>query len=408
VPASPAARDDELRALSRFAFDEVGSAPGGIGDVHRAVADRVFRHVGPSARPVEVIHHAAATASYAAVRAGFGLAGQAVDLALRARGADRAPLSATPRGAAAIAAVQGLRGDLLEREGSLLHAPMAVRVDGRVVPPEPGALRGAFPQSRGRLVVFLHGLMETEHAWALGAERAGGTYGDRLAADLDVTPVYLRYNSGRHISENGRSLAELLDAICAAWPVAVREIALVGHSMGGLVARSAGHQATADGLAWAGKVRHVVSLGTPHLGAPLAQGTGALAALLGALPETRPFAGFLRKASAGIRDLRAGSLVDEDWRDRDIGGLRAAAVAEVPLLEGATHCFVSASVTRTAKHPVGRLVGDLLVLEGSAAGRSRKRRIGFRDEDGLHVGGATHFALLNHPAVYAQLRRWLR
>jgi hypothetical protein len=82
-------------------------------------------------------------------------------------------------------------------------------------------------------------------------------------------------------------------------------------------------------------------------------------------------------------------------------------VAEVPLLEGATHCFVSASVTRTAKHPVGRLVGDLLVLEGSAAGRSGKRRIGFRDEDGLHVGGATHFALLNHPAVYAQLRRWL-
>jgi hypothetical protein len=402
--ASPAGRTDELRALSRLAFDEVGSAPGGIGEVHRAVADRVFRHIGPPARPVEAIHQAAATASYAAVRAGFGLAGHAVDLALRAGGAERAPLSSTPRGAAAIAAVQGLRGDLLEREGNPLHAPMALRADGRSVPPEADALRAAFPGARGRIVVFLHGLMETEHAWALGG---GPTYGERLAADLGVTPVYVRFNSGRHISENGRSLADLLDALCAAWPVAVQEIALVGHSMGGLVARSAGHQAAADGLAWAGKVRHVVSLGTPHLGAPLAQGTGALAAILGALPETRPFAGFLRKASAGIRDLRAGSLVDEDWRDRDPDGLRAAAVAEVPLLEGATHCFVSASVTRTPKHPVGRLVGDLLVLEGSAAGRSRKRRIGFRDQDGLHVGGATHFALLNHPAVYAQLRRWL-
>ena len=404
---SPAAQTDELRALSRLAFDEVGSAPGGIGDVHRAVADRVFRYVGPPARPIQAVHRVASDASYRAVRAGFGLAGRAVDAALGAGGAERAPLSSTPRGAAVVAAVQGLRGDVLERAGSELHAPMAVRVDGEVVPPEAAALREAFPAATGRIVVFLHGLMETEHSWALGAERSGGTYGDRLAADLDLTPVFVRYNSGRHVSENGRSLAQLLDALVAAWPVEVGEIALVGHSMGGLVARSAGHYATHEGLAWASTVRHVVSLGTPHLGAPLAQGTGALAAILGALPETRPFAGFLHRASAGIRDLRGGSLVDEDWRDREVDGLRAAAVAEVPLLEGATHCFVSASVTRTPGHPVGRLVGDLLVLEGSAAGRSRKRRIGFREEDGLHVGGATHFALLNHPAVYDQLRRWL-
>jgi pimeloyl-ACP methyl ester carboxylesterase len=405
--ASHAAQTDELRALSRLAFDEVRSAPSGIGDVHSAVADRVFRYLGPPGRPIEAAHRAASDASYRAVRAGFGLAGRAVDVALRAGGAERAPLTSTPRGAAVVAAVQGLRGDLLEREGSELHAPMAVRVGGAVVPPEAAALRDAFPAATGRVVVFLHGLMETEHAWALGAQRSGGTYGDRLAADLGLTPIFVRYNSGRHISENGRSLAELLEALVAAWPVEVDDLALVGHSMGGLVARSAGHCATQDGTAWARKVRRVVSLGTPHLGAPLAQGTGALAAVLGALPETRPFAGFLRKASAGIRDLRGGSLVDEDWKDREADGLRAAAVAEVPLLQGATHCFVSASVTRTPGHPVGRLVGDLLVLEGSAAGRSRKRRIGFREEDGLHVAGATHFALLNHPAVYDQLRRWL-
>jgi pimeloyl-ACP methyl ester carboxylesterase len=404
----PTPPTDELRALSRLAFDEVGSAPGGIGGVHRAIADRVFGALGPAARPVEAVHGAIAAASYAAVGGSFGLAGRAVDVALRARGAAAVPLSSTPRGAAVIGAVQGLRGDHLEHAGSALHAPMAVRVGGAPVPPEPAALAAAFPETAGRLVVLLHGLMETEHAWSLGAERAGGTYGDRLAADLGVTPVFVRYNTGRHISENGRSLAELLEALVAAWPTEVTEVALVGHSMGGLVARSAAHRATLDGMAWPRHVRRVVTLGTPHLGAPLAQGTGALAALLGALPETRPFAGFLRKASAGIRDLRAGSLVDEDWQGRDIDGLRAAAVAEVPLLEGATHCFVSATVTRTPGHPVGRVVGDLLVLEGSAAGRSRRRTIGFREEDGLHVGGATHFALLNHPAVYAQLRGWLR
>jgi pimeloyl-ACP methyl ester carboxylesterase len=397
---------DELRALSRFAFDEVGSAPGGIGGMHRAVADRVFGAVGPQARPIEVLHRAAADLSYGAVKAGFGLAGRAVDAALGARG-DHRPLSATPRGAALLGAVQGLRGDTLARDGSPLHTPMAVRVGGRAVPAEPAALAAAFPAAGPRLVVFLHGLMETEHAWSWGAAETGGTYGDRLAADLGCTPVMIRCNTGLHISENGRSLAQLLEAVVAGWPVAVTEVALVGHSMGGLIARSACHRAAEDGLAWVALVRHVISLGTPHLGAPLAQATGAMTAAFDALPETRPFAGFLRRGSAGIRDLRNGSLVDEDWQGRDEPTLRAAACAEVPLLPGATHCFVSASITRSPRHPVGRLIGDLLVLEGSAAGRSRSRRIGFRDEDGLHVGGATHFALLNHPAVYAQLRTWL-
>jgi pimeloyl-ACP methyl ester carboxylesterase len=406
VPAMSATSPEpgELRALSRLAFDELGGAPGGIGDMHRAVAQRVFRATGPAAGPVEAIHRTVTAASYAAVRGGFGVAGRVVDLALRGRDV---PLSTTPRGAAVVAAVQGLRGDVLEREGSPLHAPMAVRVDGAPVPPDREALAAAFPGATSRVVVFLHGLMETEHAWAWRADEMGGTYGSRLADDLGCTPVFIRYNSGRRVSENGRTLSELLEDVVAAWPVEVDEVALVGHSMGGLVARSACHAGSGEDRRWVGHVRHVVSLGTPHLGAPLEQGVSVLSAALGALPETRPLAGFLRKRSGGIRDLRQGSLVDEDWKDRDPDALRAAACAEVPLLPGATHCFVTASVTRDARHPVGRLIGDLLVLEGSGAGRSRRRSIGFRDEHGLHVGGATHFALLNHPAVYTQLRRWL-
>jgi hypothetical protein len=132
-----------------------------------------------------------------------------------------------------------------------------------------------------------------------------------------------------------------------------------------------------------------------------------LSAGLARLPETRPFANFLRRRSSGIRDLRRGSLVDEDWRDRDPEALRATVCQEVPLLEGATHCFVSATITRSPEHPVGRLIGDLLVLVASASGESRTRRLGFKAEHGTHVGGATHFALLNHPAVYEKLREWL-
>jgi hypothetical protein len=128
---------------------------------------------------------------------------------------------------------------------------------------------------------------------------------------------------------------------------------------------------------------------------------------LAAVPEARAFGALLRRRSAGIRDLRNGSLVDEDWRDRDPDALRADALTEVPLLEGAMHCFVAATVTRSARHPVGRLVGDALVLQPSASGRGHDRRIPFRAEHGLHVGGAHHLALLNHPAVYERLREWL-
>ena len=179
----------------------------------------------------------------------------------------------------------------------------------------------------------------------------------------------------------------------------MEQLALIGHSRGGLVARSACHR----GGAWTGLVRHTVSLGTPHSGAPLEQAVHAMSAALDIVPETRPFSRFLRRRSAGIRDLRRGSLVDEDWRDQDPDALRSQALAEVPLLEGATHCFVAATITRSPKHPVGRLLGDTLVLSGSASGR----RVGFAADDGLALGGTNHIALLNHPEVYDRLRAWL-
>jgi pimeloyl-ACP methyl ester carboxylesterase len=394
--------DMELRALTVLGFDELRQASGGIGSINRAVAGRVFRAVGPGAVLVRPVHEAVTRGVFA----GLGLGTRAIGMATAAAVARRdAPaLSTTPRGSALIAAVTGLRGDALEAEGSPLCKPMAVRVDGEPVALDPDSLREAFPDASPRVVVFVHGLMTTEFSWSLfGPE----PYGARLARELGCTPVYVRYNTGRHISENGRSLSELMEELVDAWPVDAEQIAFVGHSMGGLVARSACCHASEESADWARLVTHSVSLGTPHMGAPLEQAVHVLSAGLAALPETRPFANFLRRRSSGIRDLRQGSLVDEDWRDCDPDALRGAACAEVPLLEGATHCFVSAAITRSERHPLGRLLGDTLVLVPSASGRSRTRRIPFEDEYGMHLGPATHFTLLNHPAIYEQLRDWL-
>jgi pimeloyl-ACP methyl ester carboxylesterase len=394
--------DTELRALTVLGFDELRQASGGIGSINRAVAGRVFRAVGPGAALVRPVHETVTRGVFAGLGLGTRAIGMATAAAVSRR--DAPPLSTTPRGSALIAAVTGLRGDALEAEGNPLCEPMAVRVDGEAIPLDPDSLRAAFPAATSRVVVFVHGLMTTEFSWSLGGREP---YGHRLARDLDCTPVYVRYNTGRHISENGRSLSELMEQLVEAWPVEADQIAIVGHSMGGLVARSACCHASEAGADWARLVTHSVSLGTPHMGAPLEQAVHALSAGLAALPETRPFANFLRRRSSGIRDLRQGSLVDEDWRDCDPDALRGAACAEVPLLEGATHCFVSAAITRSERHPLGRLLGDTLVLVPSASGRSRTRRIPFEDEYGMHLGPATHFTLLNHPAVYERLRDWL-
>ena len=398
-------RPDEARELARLAFEEAAGAFDGLHSIHGSIAERVFRRTGPGGAPAHWMHDRVAGAVYGGLKGSVLGMGRVADAAMARR---PRVVSNTPRGAALVAAINGLIGDTLERRESALHQPMALRVHGEAIDPTRAGLAAAYPDAGPRIAVFLHGLMETEFSWSWGARATGESYGTLLERELGITPVYLRYNSGRRISENGRSLADLLEQVVASWPVPVTEVALIGHSMGGLVARSAAHQADLERKVWPTLVRQIVSLGTPHMGAPLEQAVHYASAGLHLLPETRPFSRFLRRRSGGIRDLRQGSLVDEDWRERDPDALRAEAIAEVPLLSGVTHCFVTATITRSPRHPLGRLIGDYLVLQASGSGRSRTRRIAFEDEYGHHVGGTHHFALLNHPAVYDKLREWLK
>src|SRR3954451_10899191 len=399
--------DDEARELIRLAFEEAAGGFDGLHAIHGSIAERVFRRT-PGSAPVHWMHDRVSGAVYGGLKGSVRGLGYAADAALARRPQlGQRVVSTTPRGAALVATINGLIGDTLEERRSPLHQPMALRVHGEAITPTRAGLRDAYPDAGPRIAVFLHGLMETEFSWAWGSRETGESYGTLLERELGYTPVYVRYNSGCRTSENGRSLADLLESVVAAWPVPVAEVALIGHSMGGLVARSGAYQAELEREVWSTLVRQIVSIGTPHMGAPLEQAVHYASAGLNVLPETRPFSRFLRRRSGGIRDLRQGSLVDDDWRDCDPDVLRAEAIAEVPLLKGATHCFVTATITRSPRHPLGRLIGDYLVLQASGSGRSRTRRIAFDEEYGHHVGGAHHFALLNHPAVYDKLRTWL-
>jgi len=289
------------------------------------------------------------------------------------------PAPSAPRRPSAeswLCALNGVLGDHLAATRNPLAIPMQLRSAGLPLPLERDALAAALPGAGGRLLLRIHGLCMSDLAWT----RSGRDPGRALAHALGFTPLALRYNSGLPIAENGCALAKLLERVLAVWPVRIEELVIVGHSMGGLVARSACRAGVEAGHAWLGRLRQLVFLGTPHHGAPLERGGRWLERALGASPYTAPFARLGALRSAGIRDLRHGD--------------------PAPLPAGVVCCAVAG---RLGPDPIG----DGLVPAASALGRHVRpeRRLGFAH---TWLGpGLGHLDLLEHPEVYGRLRAWL-
>lgn len=363
-------------------------------DVHGAVARRAFglanRATGGSARGAQAVHDGITRTLYAGIGAGIRATSAGLRAAERRGVGPR--LESGPRGRQVLAAVNGFLGDRLAEEHPELAIPMAVRVGASDVPLDEAGLKAAFPDATGEIAVFLHGLGENDDSWNLRRAERGGTYGSRLAEETGWSPVYLRANTGLPIAENGVALASLLDRLVEAWPHEVRRIALVGHSMGGLIMRAACAVHTAaltSRRPWTDRVTNVVTLGTPHLGAPLERLVNAGARTLGILPESAPFGRILEYRSVGILDLRRGLAAD------------------VQHLPHARYHLVAATLAGSHRHPVSEVFGDLLVRFPSAVGQPRRGSAMFPGADVLHVPGTGHFGLLNHPDVYHALKGWL-
>jgi pimeloyl-ACP methyl ester carboxylesterase len=281
---------------------------------------------------------------------------------------------------------------------------MRLRRHGRALLLDPESLAREFPDSDGRLLVMLHGLCMSDVGW----RRDGHDHGAVLEHDLGYTALYLHYNSGLHISSNGADCAAIMEELVAAWPVPVRELVIVGHSMGGLVARSACHTALLAGHSWLAQLSSIVFLGTPHHGSPLERAGNQLELLLGISPYTAAFARLGRIRSAGVKDLRHGNLLDEDWAQHASGHVNDVR-APVPLPEG-VRCFaIAASKQSQPGAPGSRLAGDGLVPVDSALGRhpARERTLAIPESRQRVFYGLHHFDLLSRGEVYAQIRRCL-
>jgi len=361
-----------------------------IEQTHLAVADRFFAAFGPTVNPIRATHRAVSALVYRTIRVGGPAVGSRLAAHLTDPGSEDT----------ASAVVNGLWGDALGRHQSRLGITMGIR--DRTGAPRTLEAVSARPDlaPTGRLVILVHGLFETEACWWGTAARPG--IAEALEADLSLTPISIRYNTGLRVSANGSRLSALLEELCAAWPVPVESIALVGRSMGGLVIRSACEAARTAGHHWIDDAGDVVTLGTPHRGAPLEKLVNVVAWGLDRSRETRPLADFLNGRSGGIKDLRFGAITDADWDDVDPDALLRDTVSNHPLPQAVNHHVVAGVITKDPTHPLGVLVGDLVVPVASGTGRRRVEATSVM----IH-GGTRHTTLLSEPAVVDQVLAWL-
>jgi hypothetical protein len=376
----------DLRGVARLAVEATQGVTGIVEDMQ-----------GPTLGIAALVHRS--------IRGVTRRVGQGIDAGL----APLVPLLGETRSPAELEAVlavlNGVIGDHLEATGNPLAIPMRLRRHGEPLVLERAHLAATLPDAGGRLLVMVHGSCMNDLRW----RRNGHEHGAALSRDLGYTALHLHYNSGLHISTSGRDLAAMLERLVQEWPVPVKELALLAHSMGGLVARSACHQGAQAGHHWVRHLGRMIFLGTPHHGAPAERVGAWVNVALGLAPFAGALARLPRIRSAAITDLRHGNLLDEDWEGRDRFHPGPDRRRPVPLPRR-VKSFAIAGSTSPRPPPRGRRPrGDGLVPVDSALGQHRapERDLRIPPSRRWIAWQTGHLDLLDDPEVYVRIRGWL-
>jgi pimeloyl-ACP methyl ester carboxylesterase len=383
----------DLRGLGRLAID----ATLGVTDLVEALHHNVTGKSGLT--PTRQDGRAAGLAGlvYQAVRGTTRVAGYGIDVALELLSAPLAGLSDRPEREHIQSAINGVLGDHLADSGNPLAITMQLRVQGEALVLNRPMLSSLLPNATGRILLLVHGLCMNDLQWR--CERPDGSrhdHGQALQDSLGYTAVYLHYNTGLSIAANGRDLAELLESLVEAWPVAIERIDILAHSMGGLVTRSAVQHARSAGNRWCALARKIIFLGTPHQGAPLERSGHWFDMLLGATPFAAPFAKIGKIRSVGITDLRH-------------GGKRSDGTGLAGLPEG-IDCYAIAGTSGPHDSALrNKLLGDGLVPVDSALGLHDDplQALAFLPQNRVIAHDTNHMQLLHDEAVYAAVEHML-
>jgi pimeloyl-ACP methyl ester carboxylesterase len=394
-----------------------------VEEFHHSISERPYRSLqyipflNLFSRPIELAQNKLTQGIYQALRkAGHIVLNNAINMereqqrhlppAVQAAGTD------TVVGAAINSAINGAIGDHLENTDNPLSLSMGFYHQNKPLALNADSLQERFPKLSGKVCIMVHGLCVNEGAWQSYSQQHWGKkqdFGQLLKQELGYSPFYVRYNSGRHISHNGRDLDLLIEELIKNYPAKVDDIVIIGHSMGGLIARSANHFTASSHTRWHTKLSQVICLGSPHLGAPLEQVAHLGTALLDQMTFTRPIAKIIKQRSIGIKDLRYGYVTDEDWQSQDQDSLEGNKRKSAQQLQHVKYSFIGSSLSDDTQHPVAHTLGDILVPVKSATGQHQAEElcVSYSEDRYKLLGGINHIALQNHPEAYQQIKAWL-
>lgn len=390
----------DLLGFSRLAID----ATAGLTELVEAMHDNIARAPGILDTPSQGPTSGITGLVYESVRSVTGLVGGGIEAILAPLVPMLEERSSPPERQAVLAALNGVMGDYLAATENPLAIPIRLRHKGKPLTIEREALGRAIPRLNSKLVVLAHGLCMNDLQW----KRKRHDHGAALARDFGYTSVHLHYNSGLHVSTNGRAFADLLEALLEQWPVPLEEFVVIAHSMGGLVSRSAYHYATVAGHKWPRQLRKIIFIGTPHHGTPLERLGNSIIGALDLSPYTNALARLGKIRSAGITDLRYGNLLDDDWYGRDRFEQSGDRRRPMPLPE-AVHCYAIAATQDKAGGLEDGFAGDGIVPVDSALGRHEDpaMTLSFAESQRWIGHAMNHFDLLSKPAVYEHISQWL-
>lgn len=394
-------KDSDLQGINRLLMDATINVTDLVEDMHNRIVHPSFL---PST-PIQKLITNIAGFTYKNTRWSTKLVGGSLDKVLGKLDPVIGNLKATPESEAIRSALNGVIGDYLEEKENPLKITMQFRHQSKTIKNDSKNLNSTYPAINGKILIMVHGSCMNDMQWT----RKEHNHGLELAKELDKTPIYLYYNSGRNISTNGKNFNILLEELITHWPVPIEELVIVAHSMGGLVTRSAAYYGKQKQKAWIKHLKKIVFLGTPHHGTPLERTGNYLDVTLESFPYTKPFARLAKIRSAGVTDLRYGNIIDEDWQKNDRFKLNGDQRENIPLPKKVACYSIAAAIGKETSPISSRILGDTLVDVESALGihKNSSKNLHFKKENTWIAYESSHLDLLNNINIYNKIKKWI-
>ncbi len=377
----------------------------GITEVVEAMHKQILHPPFSPSTPIQHLITNIAGITYNNIKSSTQIIGKSADKALEQLSSVLGEIETTNEKEAIRSVLNGVVGDYLEKNENPLKITMQFKYQGKAIELNRKNIENTYPKVNGKILLMVHGSCLNDAQWC----RKGHNHGMELANDYNKTPVYLNYNSGRHVSTNGQNLNELLENLILNWPVPVEELIIVAHSMGGLVARSAVYYGQIEQKLWPKYLKKIIFLGTPHHGAPLEHAGNYLEVILEAIPYARPIARLGKIRSAGVTDLRFGNLIDKDWENSNRFKMEGDKRQHISLPEKIECYSIAGSNSKVKETDSMQLRGDNLVGVKSALGlhNDPTKGLKFKKENTWIAYEINHTELLSSPQVYLKIKSWM-